>query len=145
MQTSVSVSMVEGTLIVVCEAVQIMLYSMHVLEDIGLCVRKPMILWVDCKGVLDLTYGWNVSGLTKHVSVRACFLCELKEANLVLCAWLPMDANMVDLTKHVSVRACSLHELIERANLVLYVWLPKDANVVDMYTQNVSPHLHDHH
>ena len=26
-----------------------------------------MILWVDCKGALDLTYCWNVSGLTKHV------------------------------------------------------------------------------
>ena len=80
-----------------------MLFSMHVLEDTGLHVKKPMILQVDCKGALDLTYGGNISGLTKHVSVRACFLRELKEANLVLSIWILMDANMVDMyTKNMS-------------------------------------------
>ena len=69
---------------------------MCVLEDIGLCVKKPMIPWVDCKGAFNLTYGWNVSGLTKHVSVRACFLNELKETNLILCILIP-TANMVDI------------------------------------------------
>ena len=56
MQGSVSLSMAEGELITACEVVQIMLFLMHVLEDIGLHVKKPMILWVDCKGALDLTY-----------------------------------------------------------------------------------------
>ena len=56
-----------------------------------------MILQVDGKGGLDLIYGWNISGLTKHVSVQAWFLCELKEANLLLCIWLPTNANMVDI------------------------------------------------
>ena len=64
-----SLSMAKGKLIAAVEVVQIMLFTMHVLEDIGLQVKKPMILYVDCKGALDLTYGWNVSGLTKHVSV----------------------------------------------------------------------------
>ena len=85
MQGSVSLSMAEGKLIAACKAAQIMLFAMQVLEDIWLRVKKPMILQVDCKGALDLTYGWNVSGLTKHVSVCACLLHELKEANL-LCA-----------------------------------------------------------
>ena len=81
----------------------IMLFSMQVLEEIGLCVRKPMVLQVDCKDPLDLTYGWSVRRLMKHVSVHACFLHELKEANLLLCVWLPTDANMVDMyTKNVS-------------------------------------------
>ena len=44
-----------------------------------------MILQVDCKGALDLTYVWNVRRLTKHVLVHACFLHELKEPNLLLC------------------------------------------------------------
>ena len=87
-----SLSMAEGELIAVCEAAQIMLFSMHVLEDIGLHVKKPMI-----------HYSWNISGLTKDVSVIACFLCELKETNLIFCMWLPTDANMVDIyTKNVS-------------------------------------------
>ena len=79
MQSSASLSMAEGKLIAACDAAQIMLFVMHVLEAIGLRVKKPMIMVVDCKGAIDLTYGWNVSGLTKHASVKACFLRELKE------------------------------------------------------------------
>ena len=61
-----------------------------------------MILHVDCRGALDLTCGWNVSRLMKHVPVHACFLCELKKANLLLCIWLPTNTNMVDMyTKNV--------------------------------------------
>ena len=97
MQTIMSLSMAEGELIAVCEAAQIMLFSMHVLEDIGLHVKKPMIIWVDRKGTLDLMYSWNISGLTKDVSVIACFLFELKETNLIFCMWLPTHANMVDI------------------------------------------------
>ena len=69
MQPNVSLSMAKGELIAVVEAAQIMLFVMRVMEDIGLQIKKPMILCMDCKGALDLTYGWNVSGLTKHVSV----------------------------------------------------------------------------
>ena len=87
MQLSVSLSRAEGELIAAVEAAQIVLFAMHVMEDISLWVKKPMILQVDCKGVLDLTYGWNISGLTKHVLVCACFVHELKEANQNICAF----------------------------------------------------------
>ena len=93
----------KGELIAAVEAAQIMLFTMCVMEDISLHVKKPMILCVDCKGALDLTYGWNVTGLTKHVSVCACFLHELKEANQILCVWIPTKLIMVDMyTKNVS-------------------------------------------
>ena len=59
-----------------------------------------MILHVDCKGAMDLTYGWNVSSLPKHVSVWACF--ELKEVNPILCIWILTSVNMVNMyTKNV--------------------------------------------
>ena len=103
MQLSVSLSMVKGELVAVVEVAQIMLFVMRVMEDIGLQIKKPMILHMDCKGVLDLTYGWNVSGLVKHVSVWACFLHELKETNQIFCVWIPTTLNMVDTyTKNVS-------------------------------------------
>ena len=98
MQSSASLSMAEGKLIATCDTAQIMLFDMHGLEDMGLRVKKPMILCVDCKGAIDLTYGWNVSGLTKHASIKACFLCKLKETNTVLCVWMPMTANLTDTT-----------------------------------------------
>ena len=52
MQGSVSLSMAEGELIAACEVGLIMLFLMQILEDIRLHVKKPMILQVDCKGVL---------------------------------------------------------------------------------------------
>ena len=84
MQPSVSLSMAEGELIAAEEALQMMLFAIHMMEDIISLLKKPMILQVDCKGVLDLTYEWNSSCLTRHVSARACFLHELKEANLIV-------------------------------------------------------------
>ena len=103
MQPSVSLSMAEGELIALVVGAQIMLFAIRVMEDIGLRVKKLMILHIDCNRALDLTYGWNVSGLMKRVSVQACFLCELKEVNQILCVWIPTTFNMVDMyTKNVS-------------------------------------------
>ena len=70
-----------------------------------------MIDWVNCKGTLDLTYGWNVSGLMKHVSVHTCFLFELKEDNMLLCIWLHTNTNMGDMyTKSVSPHLYNHHQ-----------------------------------
>ena len=111
MQSSASLSMAEGELIAACDAAQIMLFVMHVLEDMGLHVKKPMILRVDCKGAIDLTYGWNVSGLTKHASIKACFLRELKEANTVLCMWMPTTANLTGMyTKNLTQQLYDRHQ-----------------------------------
>ena len=110
MQSSASLSMAEGELIAACDAAHIILFVMHVLEDMGLRVKKLMILRVDCKGAIDLTYGWNVSGLTKHASIKACFLRELKEANTVLCVWMPTAANLTDMyTKNLSLQLYDRH------------------------------------
>ena len=69
-----------------------------------------MILCVDCKGAIDLTYRWNVSGLTKHASIKACFLHELKEANTVLCVWMPTTANLTDMdTKNLTQQLYDQH------------------------------------
>ena len=78
MHPSMSLTMAKGELIAAVEVAQIMLLVMRVLEDIGLHVKTPMILQVYCKDAHDLTYCWDVSGLTKHVLVWTCFLCKIK-------------------------------------------------------------------
>ena len=110
MQSSASLSMVEGELIAACNAAQIMLFVMHVLEDMGLHVKKPMILCVDCNGAIDLTYRWNVSGLMKYASIEACFIQELKEANTVLCVWMLTAVNLTDMyTKNLTQQLYDHH------------------------------------
>jgi hypothetical protein len=43
---------------------------MQVLESIGLCVQKPMILWMDNKGAVDLANNWSSAGRTRHVLTK---------------------------------------------------------------------------
>jgi hypothetical protein len=57
------------------------LYSMRVVESLGLKVKKPMILEIDNKGAVDIPNNWSVGGRTKHINTQFYFLRELKEAN----------------------------------------------------------------
>ena len=39
-----------------------MLFSMHVMESLGLKVKKPMVLHIDNKGMVDLVNNWSMTG-----------------------------------------------------------------------------------
>jgi hypothetical protein len=58
-------------------------FAMHVLELIGLKVKKPMIPEIDNKGAVDLTHNWSIGGRTRHVEVRQYFLRDLKEDGII--------------------------------------------------------------
>jgi len=87
----------EAELVSATSCAQHMLYAMRVLESMGLKVKKPMILWMDNKGALDLSNNWSVSGRTRHVDVRYYFLRELKEAEIILTKWVSSEENCTDL------------------------------------------------
>jgi hypothetical protein len=57
-----------------------MLFIMPVIESMGLKVKKLMIIMeIDSKGAVDLSYNWSISGRTRHDSVRHSFLRGLNE------------------------------------------------------------------
>ena len=70
---------------------------MHILESLNLKVKKPMILYIDNKGTVDLVNNWSVGGQTRHVDVRMYFLRELKEQGLVRIKWCPSENVCSDL------------------------------------------------
>ena len=109
---------------------------MQVLEDTGLHVKKPMILHVDCKGALDLTYGWNISGLMEHISVWACFLHDLKEANLVLCVWLPTHNTWRTCTP----KMCHHNYTIVINALLCMMTMIMTMSAVNIFTRYWTPH-----
>jgi hypothetical protein len=43
--------------------------ELGILKSMGLCVKKPMILYLDNKGAKDLANNWSVRGRTRHVEV----------------------------------------------------------------------------
>ena len=89
---------------------QDMLYVMRILESMELKVKKPMILYVDNRGTVDLINNGNVGGRTRHVEVRQYLLRELKEQNLIVTKWIPgsdMSGDM--LTKTVPGKLFEKH------------------------------------
>jgi hypothetical protein len=44
-----------------------MLYSMRIVESLGLKVKKPMILEIDNKGAVDIANNWSVGGRTRRI------------------------------------------------------------------------------
>jgi hypothetical protein len=73
MQGCVTLSVTEAELVSGCDCTQDMLYVMRLLESIGLKVKKPMVLWMDNKGAVDLANSWTIAGRTRHVATKVTF------------------------------------------------------------------------
>jgi hypothetical protein len=92
---ALSVTVAETSAAVQCA--QDMLFTMRVVESLGLKVAKPMILQVDNKGVHNLAHNWSIGGRTWHIDVRINFLQELKEEGILVLEWIPGNENASDL------------------------------------------------
>ena len=97
MQGGVTLSVTEAEAASAVECAQDMLFAMRVVESIGLKVKKPMLLWVDNKGAVDLFNGWGVSGRTRHIGTKLNFLRELKEEGTLEVRWQSSELNSSDL------------------------------------------------
>jgi hypothetical protein len=75
---------------------QDMIYQENMLESIGLKVEPPMILKMDNKGALILLTV-SLSGHTRHINVKQCFLQELKGAKVLVVKWIPGSENEADI------------------------------------------------
>jgi hypothetical protein len=126
MQKVVALSVTEAELMSCTECVQDMLYTMRIVESMGLKVEKPMILEINNKGAVDLTNNWSVGGRTRHIDTRYYFLRELKEQNIIKTVWLsglemPSDLFTKNLArplfeKHVTVYCGTDEYLKNRSN-----------------------------
>ena len=96
-QKIVTLSSTEAELVAAVSCAQDMLYVMRILESIGLKVERPMVLWVDNKGTVDLANNWSVGGRTRHIEVRMYFLRDLKEEGTLIVRWISGADNPADL------------------------------------------------
>ena len=110
MQKIVALSVTEAEIIAVVQCVQEMLYIMRLVESLHLKVRKPMIVYSDNKGAIDLINGWSFGGGKKHMDCRIMFLRELKENETIRELWIPTDENTSDVyTKNVDRKTFERH------------------------------------
>ena len=82
MMPIVALSVTEAELFAAVQCAQDMMHAMRIIESIGLQVEKPMKLFVDNKGAVDITHNWSVGGRTRHIEVKQYFLRQLKESRL---------------------------------------------------------------
>jgi Reverse transcriptase (RNA-dependent DNA polymerase) len=103
LQTTTTLSVTEAETVAAVECVQDMLFGMHLLESMGLKVKKPMVLEIDNKGAKDLAHNWSIGGRTRHITTKINFLRELKEQGILIIRWIPTAANTSDLfTKNLN-------------------------------------------
>ena len=100
----VALSVTEAELFSAVQCAQDMLFIMRVMESLGLKVEKPMKLYVDNKGAVDLTNNWSIGGRTRHIDVKQYFLRDLKEAGIIETLWvkgqdMPADMFTKNLAK----------------------------------------------
>ena len=101
-QKVVGLSITEAETIAIVQCVQELLYVMKLIESLKLKVKKPMIVYSDNKGAVDLINGWSIGGGTKHMDCRIMFLRELKEDGVIRVQWIPTGENPSDIfTKNV--------------------------------------------
>ena len=74
-----------------------MLFVMRLMESIGLKVQKPMELFVDNKGAVDLANNWSIGGRTWHMEVRQYFSRDLKDEGIIITKWISGDDMSSDL------------------------------------------------
>jgi hypothetical protein len=101
MTTTLSVT--EAETVAAVECMQDMLFSMHLLESMGLKVKKPMVLEIDNKGEKDLAHNLSIGGQTCHITTKINFLHELKEQGILIVRWIPTTANTSDFLQRTSM------------------------------------------
>jgi hypothetical protein len=75
--------------------------------------EKPILLYINNKGMKDLANNWSVGGLTHHVEVQMYFLRELKEQDLICCVWKSGPEMCSDLfTKNLPRDVFKKHTMV---------------------------------
>jgi hypothetical protein len=103
MQGCVTPDVTSAELVSGAQCAQDVSFIMHIVESMGLKVKKPMMLEIDNKGTVDVSHNWSASGQSRHDSVRQSYLRELNEEDVINVKWMPADENSSDLfTKNLA-------------------------------------------
>ena len=127
MQDSTSLSVTQSELNAATECAQDLMFEMHVLESLGLHVQRPMQLFIDNSGCIDLICNWSSGGRTRHMEAKMFWLRELKaeEPPLVVPVYCPSELNRSDTFPKTFRRRCS------RSMCRSFVPMSKVVSVID--------------
>jgi hypothetical protein len=74
-----------------------MMFTLRIIESVGLTVYKPMKLVIDNKGAIDYVNTWSSGGRMRHSCIKLNFLRELKEESVIEVEWCKTENMPADL------------------------------------------------
>ena len=101
MQAIITLSSCEAEYIALCEAVKQALWFRRLLSQIGFKQTKPVRVYVDNQGAIDLAKNRKVNMRTKHIDLRFHWVREQVEAKQVQLIHVPGTDNIADMLTKV--------------------------------------------
>ena len=99
-QNSVALSSVEAEYMGMCQAAKEAVWLTGLLEDLGLDLRSPLIVYGDNQGALALTQNPVFHPRSKHIAIQYHFTRELVQTEQLVVKYIPTKAMVADaLTK----------------------------------------------
>jgi len=95
-QTSVALSLVEAEYMGMCQAAKEVVWLTGLLEDLGLDLQSPLIVYGDNQGALALTQNPVFHPCSKHIAIQYHFTCELVQMEQLVVKYIPTEAMVAD-------------------------------------------------
>jgi hypothetical protein len=109
-QATTALSSCEAELNAETSCVQEMLWTRHILEELGLTVRPQSVVYGDNEGTIKLSNDGHISERTKHVQVHYHFVKDAIDADEIKIVWVPTAQQRADmLTKAMRTPAFEDH------------------------------------
>ena len=128
---SVTLSSTEAEHFAVSEVAKEVLFIKQLLDTIGIEIKLPIIVRVDNVGAIFLGNNFSVGQRTKHIDIRAHFVREYIEDDILKLVFIRTDDNDADIfTKNTSEDLYNKHsnKLVEELGADLYTKdIPEDA------------------
>ena len=99
-QKSVALSTVESEYMAMCQAAKEAVWLSGLLEDLGIDLRGPLVIYGDNQGVLALTQNPDTHPRSKHIDIQYHYTRELIQAGRIAVNYIPTKLMIADaLTK----------------------------------------------
>ena len=110
MQDSVALSSTEAEYMAVSQCLCEMLFIIQVVEFLGITVRRPMVIYTDNTGVIDMSKNLTASGRTRHIDIRHHHIRDHIESGLIDICYVRTHNNLADmLTKNLRASLFDSH------------------------------------
>ena len=111
-QNTVTLSSTEAEYVALTLCVNEMIFIKNTCEGMKIEIKKPMIVYMDNTGAIDLAHNWSYGNRSKHIDTRYHYIRRLIEKKENELRFVRSEDNKADIfTKNLSEKAFKKHTL----------------------------------